>query len=276
MKSSEDESMNEENREEELVYKECILGIDDLKEILPPPNPLPTINFSSEESPTFGLKHYRTKLLARPAFNCTGSSLQTLQKENDIYEQYSIDSQEMRILKHIETILATVGVEGLYDLEYSNFYPNPVVYSRSGRTHYNSKEKSNLLVTFDTKDLQQLISTRMKMESSYRWSFMDKDIKIKPYYQPMNNDKTLVFESRFESGNLGLAIKISNNEYSLLMQNDSLIKGHTQCKHFINYRVLFQSCQYYKRDTNKISYTQFRKFKGEFYSQRLIHYTRVG
>ena len=35
-----------------------------------------------------------------------------------------------------------------------------------------------------------------------------------------NNDKTLLFESRFESGNLYLAQKVTDNEYNLLMQND--------------------------------------------------------
>ena len=33
-------------------------------------------------------------------------------------------------------------------------------------------------------------------------------------------DKTLLFESRFESGNLYLAQKVSENEYNLLMSND--------------------------------------------------------
>ena len=34
------------------------------------------------------------------------------------------------------------------------------------------------------------------------------------------NDKTLMFESRFESGNLYLAQKVSDLEYNLLMSND--------------------------------------------------------
>ena len=33
-------------------------------------------------------------------------------------------------------------------------------------------------------------------------------------------DKTLLFESRFESGNLYLAQKVSDMEYNLLMSND--------------------------------------------------------
>lgn len=34
------------------------------------------------------------------------------------------------------------------------------------------------------------------------------------------DDKTLLFESRFESGNLYLAQKVSEAEYNLLMSND--------------------------------------------------------
>lgn len=41
-------------------------------------------------------------------------------------------------------------------------------------------------------------------------------------------DKTLLFESRFESGNLYLAQKVSDNEYNLMMQNDINTNGHTQ------------------------------------------------
>ena len=49
------------------------------------------------------------------------------------------------------------------------------------------------------------------------------------YYTPENSsDKTLVFESRFESGNLNLAVKVSDSEYNLILQNDINTNGHTQ------------------------------------------------
>jgi hypothetical protein len=48
-------------------------------------------------------------------------------------------------------------------------------------------------------------------------------------YTPVDeNDRTLQFESRFESGNLYLAQKVSDTEYNLLMQNDVNTQGHTQ------------------------------------------------
>jgi len=48
------------------------------------------------------------------------------------------------------------------------------------------------------------------------------------YYPDGDNDQTLVFESRFESGNLLASIKISDNEYDMFLQNDINTNGHTQ------------------------------------------------
>ncbi|KAL4475889.1 hypothetical protein ABPG73_002090 [Tetrahymena malaccensis] len=53
--------------------------------------------------------------------------------------------------------------------------------------------------------------------------------ELEPYYKKKNqSDRTLVFESRFESGNLSIAAKISDDEYDLLLQNDINTHGHTQ------------------------------------------------
>ena len=41
---------------------------------------------------------------------------------------------------------------------------------------------------------------------------------VLPYYTPVDqNDRTLVFESRFESGNLAMAFKSSDTEYNLVL-----------------------------------------------------------
>jgi hypothetical protein len=51
---------------------------------------------------------------------------------------------------------------------------------------------------------------------------------VVPFYSVTDtNDKTLIFESRFESGNLGMAFKLSDAEYNLVLQNDVNTKGHT-------------------------------------------------
>lgn len=48
------------------------------------------------------------------------------------------------------------------------------------------------------------------------------------YYIPESGkDPTLLFESRFESGNLLVAMQLSENEYDLVLQNDINTNGHT-------------------------------------------------
>ena len=42
------------------------------------------------------------------------------------------------------------------------------------------------------------------------------------------NDNTLIFESRFESGNLHAAFKINENLYNLVLQNDTNTNGYSQ------------------------------------------------
>jgi len=45
--------------------------------------------------------------------------------------------------------------------------------------------------------------------------------KLKTYHQKENEeDKTLIFESRFESGNLRRAVKVGENEYNLILKYD--------------------------------------------------------
>ena len=52
---------------------------------------------------------------------------------------------------------------------------------------------------------------------------------IKPYYTLQGeNDQTLLFESRFESGNLLCAFKIDDNNYQLYLQNDTNTTGYIQ------------------------------------------------
>lgn len=55
------------------------------------------------------------------------------------------------------------------------------------------------------------------------------DMPPLPYYYPDGDtDMTLVFESRFESGNLLTAAKVSDTEYDMFLQNDINTNGHTQ------------------------------------------------
>ncbi|KAL0488310.1 hypothetical protein AKO1_015468 [Acrasis kona] len=54
-----------------------------------------------------------------------------------------------------------------------------------------------------------------------------------PYYMPTGpEDSTLIFESRFESGNLRRATLVAENEYDLHLNNDKGTRGHTQWFYF--------------------------------------------
>jgi len=53
--------------------------------------------------------------------------------------------------------------------------------------------------------------------------------EVTPYYVPTDeNDLTLVFESRFESGNLFSVCKKEPFEYILVLQNDTNTTGYCQ------------------------------------------------
>jgi hypothetical protein len=54
-----------------------------------------------------------------------------------------------------------------------------------------------------------------------------------PFYIPKSiDDDTLIFESRFETGNLRRAIHIHEYEYDLILRPDESPKGHTQWYYF--------------------------------------------
>ena len=57
--------------------------------------------------------------------------------------------------------------------------------------------------------------------------------KLRPYYTKENeDDTTLIFESRFESGNLRRAQKIGDFEYNLFLRNDYNTTAYTQWYYF--------------------------------------------
>jgi len=61
----------------------------------------------------------------------------------------------------------------------------------------------------------------------------DYGMDVLPYYIPTSKeDTTLVFESRFESGNLRRAIQIYDYEYDLILKPDYYTRGHTQWYYF--------------------------------------------
>lgn len=80
-------------------------------------------------------------------------------------------------------------------------------------------------------DLKKLLLKRKNRESNKEEKNYTNNLivdKLERFYKPLENDLTLVFESRFESGNLAMASKLSDNEYNLILQSDINSKGHTQ------------------------------------------------
>ena len=78
---------------------------------------------------------------------------------------------------------------------------------------------------------------------------------IIPYYRansPEEKHTTLEFDSVFESGNLAIAVKVSNSEYNCLLQNDINTNGHTQW-------FFFQVKNTRKNNTVKFNIMNFTK-----------------
>lgn len=91
------------------------------------------------------------------------------------------------------------------------------------------------------KDNGQFVPHRRFKAAGFRKGMINTGIPIKdkyyldlnPYYVPEDaNDTTLVFESRFESGNLKKAILITDNEYDLYLRSDYSSQGYGQWFYF--------------------------------------------
>ena len=159
-----------------------------------------------------------------------------------VHERVARQGEEQAEGEQVEKVVAQpvnneTSLRHLFYMEYKRNFPegqtNPIVYSRYGKQHYASDEK------FDTANFNQLVRTcNLKKLLKFNENLCTtKDKKFNDpvslpcgdYYRPKDEkDKTLIFESRFESGNLQLANKISDNEYDLVLQNDINSKGHTQ------------------------------------------------
>jgi len=74
-------------------------------------------------------------------------------------------------------------------------------------------------------DLENIVNLKKKGDEPAT----AKNKVVKPYYKKIDErDTTLIFESRFESGNLLAAYKISEHNYQLVVQNDTNTNGYSQ------------------------------------------------
>ncbi len=167
------------------------------------------------------------------------------EEENDPALPPAAKKERAQARKVVAESLQKDDLTSLYTLEYKDLYvslyqakpanrkglPNPIVYSRVGKSGFSSSSRTESNLSFGMKDLQRALDPAAAAQSQQPWKWAFEDQKtLDPYYVPSGpDDSTLVFESRFESGNLGLAIRLSDHEYNLVLQNDSLTKGHTQC-----------------------------------------------
>lgn len=74
-------------------------------------------------------------------------------------------------------------------------------------------------------------ANEVERQSYYRLKKQDlkRELKAAQYtisVPPLHN--MLIFDSRFESGNLRKASKVNNVEYNLWLENDLNTRGHTQ------------------------------------------------
>ena len=78
----------------------------------------------------------------------------------------------------------------------------------------------------NTIDIQNIVNVK-KLSTTHTEENEDTTVpSLKPYYTPeKENDQTLLFESRFESGNLLCAFKMDDNNYQLYLQNDTNTTG---------------------------------------------------
>ena len=107
----------------------------------------------------------------------------------------------------------------------------------------------NLMIMHDEKRILKASAVLNRVvfdsiEPNPAWKEKDKLAKDKPkspsnansvrqYYEPVGpEDDTLIFESRFESGNLRRAIQVYVNEYDLILRPDINTRGHTQWYYF--------------------------------------------
>ena len=86
----------------------------------------------------------------------------------------------------------------------------------------------------NTCNLKKLLVKRRARERGNERVYSNPNLtdSLSTYYKPKPGDSTLIFESRFEGGNLAMASKVNENEYNLLLQTDINSRGHTQWFYF--------------------------------------------
>lgn len=188
-----------ESSSEDLVKTEKQLkkDIEDITDLLPPPIPLMLKSLSPSE-PLFQSQNIPFEYLPEMSLTDTSSEISKTPPSNNL--KYDAGT----------SLRSLFPKDKLIYLRYPSLY----------------KEKFNKNIC----DLKKLLIARKKREGKEEKIYSNPLLltNISRYYKPDESDSTLVFESRFECGNLSMAAKVSENHYNLLLQNDINSKGHTQ------------------------------------------------
>ncbi|KAL9653635.1 hypothetical protein ABK040_009112 [Willaertia magna] len=111
-----------------------------------------------------------------------------------------------------------------------------IVFDCVDSSPYHKNNSSEESTSYETARFLSSESMVLSFEDSLDQSVQklsNKQNELKPYYTLQNeSDNTLVFESRFESGNLRRAIQIFDNEYDLILKFDVNTTSHTQWYYF--------------------------------------------
>ena len=153
-----------------------------------------------------------------------------------------------RVIVHERTPTDIANSPTVIDYLINALAANRLVYCRFGEKYINDLEKRKNSIISQTNQphtslasASYLINVKRLIEEhnidgekrdfkTMKTRMMGKDFGSAPsqYYKLKgSDDKTLIFESRFESGNLLAAIRLSDNEYDLVLQNDINTNGHT-------------------------------------------------
>ena len=116
------------------------------------------------------------------------------------------------------------NIGGLFRDKNSEKYISRSINSQMGNNFFdNNTDKSDNSINNDDLNTNQDNKDETVLSNTFYGG-------IEPYYKLKNeNDKTLIFESRFESGNLLCAFKTEEeNKYILYLQNDTNTTGYIQ------------------------------------------------
>ena len=121
------------------------------------------------------------------------------------------------------------GGEPLLTLDTSDVAQKQESEQRARRIASDRVQFNNKVVVFLRKERHTILPLRERRQSS----LASETVVLEPFYVPMNcADTTLVFESRFESGNLFRATQVGTYEYDLHLCSDWNTSTHIQWFYF--------------------------------------------